>query len=368
MSSQPIKFHSYLSALIPYQSAGNHFACQDQGIRLCYNEGAFGPNPKVVEACTNAIGQIHIYPEMVYAQLRQALAEKFNLDASRIVCGAGSDELISLLVHAFAREGDEVVSSQYGFAMYPVAAKTVGAKPVLAPEKDNLRTDLAAMRTAITEKTRLVFIANPNNPTGSWLTRDELNDFIRDLPPHVLLVYDAAYADYMDEADYSNGLEWVKEDGNVCVIRTFSKIHGLAGMRVGWSYVPRMVAEALNRIRNPFNISVLSEIAAITSLQDDAFIDMCKAHTIVWRDKLMGVLADLKIRAYPSKCNFVLARFSSPAQADKLFHFLKDRKITLRPMAGYGLPDCLRITIGRENEMNALFAALKEFGDFKHAA
>jgi histidinol-phosphate aminotransferase len=362
--SLTLKFHEYLNALTPYQTASK-LECEGKVIRLCFNEGAFGPNPKAIAAVQKATESMHIYPDAGYTRLRAGLAEKFRLDASRIVCGAGSDDLINVLVRAFATEGDEVVTNAYGFSMYPIAAKAVGAKPVMVPEKEMV-ADLDAMLAAITPRTRLVFLANPNNPTGSSLSREALNHFIARLPPHVLFVYDAAYADYMTDPEYTDGFEWVKGDGQVCVLRTFSKIHGLGGLRVGWAYGPDNVVAALNRVRNPFNVASLGEAAALTSLQDDDFIDHCRAHTLLWRDKLHAELLGLGLKPYPSKCNFILTRFASAEEADQVFRYLKEHKILLRPMAGYGLADCLRITVGKEHEMNALFTALHNYEGFKN--
>src|ERR1043166_316202 len=276
--------HPYLESLVPYQN--NKAKVDDEAgkIRLCYNEGAFGPSPKAMEAFRAVANRIHIYPDMGHARLRAALAARYKLDAARITCGAGSDDLIGLLARAYASKGDEVLYNEYGFTMFPVAAKCVGAIPVTAPEI-NMRADISALLKAVTSKTRIMFLANPNNPTGSWLTRQEINDLLKHLRDDILFVYDAAYADYMDEKDYSDGLEWVGENSRVVALRTFSKIHGLASLRIGWGYASHKVTEALNRIRNPFNISGAAEAAAIASLADVDFIAACRAHTILWRGK-----------------------------------------------------------------------------------
>ncbi|MBI3419057.1 MAG: histidinol-phosphate transaminase [Proteobacteria bacterium] len=358
---QPLLF---LEAITPYQSSVNKVEDRGGKIRLCYNEGAFGPSPRAIEAVRFSASTQHRYPDMGYARLRQALADRYNLDPLRIVCGAGSDDLIGLLVHAFMREGDEAVCSQYGFAMYPVAAKSVGAKPVMALEKE-MRTDLKAMLAAVTRRTKMVFLANPNNPTGSWVARNEMNEFLRELPPHILVVYDAAYADYMEEEDYSDGFEWVGAEGRVCALRTFSKIHGLGGMRVGFCYGPKVVADALNRVRNPFNVSMAGEAAAMASLKDQTFIDNCRRHTLMWREKLADHLLAHGFRPYPSRGNFLLVGTHSPEHAQDLFRYLEERNILIRPMAGYGLADCVRISVGLEEEMKALFKVLDEYRD-KH--
>jgi histidinol-phosphate aminotransferase len=361
-----LKSLPHLSVITPYQSSASRVVDKGGKIRLCYNEGAFGPGPRAIEAMRGAAYTSHCYPDMCYTNLRDKLAERFKLDANRIVCGAGSDDLIGLLAHAFLTAGDEVVLSQYGFSMYAVAAKAVGAKPVMVPEID-FRTDLKAMLKAVTPKTKAVFLANPNNPTGSWLTRSEIAAFLRDLREDILFVYDAAYADYMDEPDYSDGLEWAAADGRVCVLRTFSKIHGLGGMRLGWAYGPDVVIDALNRVRNPFNVSAMVEAAAIASLKDEAFLEKSRTHTIAWREKLYDKLMEIGLHPYPSKGNFILVATNSAEHAKDLFRYLDEKNILTRPMAGYGLPDCIRISIGRDEEMDALFTALNAYKDSDNA-
>lgn len=354
---QPLPFLKNITA---YQSSANKVEAEHDAIRLCYNESALGPSPHAMEAVKRALPYSHHYPDMGYARLRAALAGYYNLDDSRIICGAGSDDLIGLLVHAFVREGDEVLTSQYSFAMYAACARMVGAKPVLVPE-DDLKVDLGAMLKAITPKTKMIFLANPNNPTGFTLSREAVQAFLRDVPPDIMFVYDAAYADYITDAAYSDGFEWVQEDGNVCVLRTFSKIHGLGGMRLGWAYGPRVAIDAMNRVRNPFNVSLPAEAAAIASLNDDAFLNQCREHTVLWREKLRAELESYRVKAYPSTGNFILARFASQEAAQAFFRHLSVHNILTRPMTGYGLPDCVRISVGTEAEMKALFAAFKTF-------
>ena len=350
----------FLENMASYLSSPNKVADEGFTYRLCYNEGAFGPSPKALEAIQKTLPQAHRYPDMLYTDLRKAIAARFNLDEHRIVAGAGSDELISILVNGYLKEGDEVIISKYAFSMYEFAARLVGAKPVMVDEND-LQMDLNAMLKAVTPKTRMVFIANPNNPTGSCLTRSDIVAFLRELPEHIMFVYDAAYADYVDDPDYSDGFEWVSEQGRVVVMRTFSKIHGLGGMRVGYAYAPHAIVTCMNLVRKPFNVSRPGEAAAIASLNDDDFINRSRAHNHIWRDKLFEKLKSLGAKPYDSKANFVLARFTSAEQSVSLFNYLKTNSIIVRAMAGYGLIDCLRFTVGQEHEMVALFAALKSF-------
>ncbi len=358
--STELKPLPFLENMTSYLSSPNKVADEGFTYRLCYNEGAFGPSPKALEAIQATLLQTHRYPDMAYTRLRAAIAARFTLDEHRIVAGAGSDELISILVNGYLKEGDEVIISKYAFSMYEMAVRLVGAKPVMVPEND-LQMDLPAMLKAVTSKTRAVFIANPNNPTGSWLTRYDIQAFLRDLPEDIMFVYDAAYADYIDDEDYSNGFEWVAEEGRVVVLRTFSKIHGLGGLRVGYAYAPHKIATCMNLVRKPFNVSRAGEAAAIASLNDETFIERSRAHNLIWREKLFQKLQSLGAKPYPSKANFVLARFKSPEQSVALFNHLKANSILVRAMAGYGLIDCLRFTVGQENEMLALLAALKSF-------
>jgi histidinol-phosphate aminotransferase len=359
-----LRAHPYLSKLTSYASSPNKV--EDEGVtcRLCYNESPFGASPKAIEAIRNVAAGIHRYPEMSYRRLHEAIGKKHTIDPARIVCGAGSDDLLVLLMHAFIGEGDEVIHSEYGYSMYPVAPRIAGGVPVSVPEID-LRTDLNAMLRAVTPRTKAVLMANPNNPTGSWLTRAEINAFLRELPPHILFVYDAAYAEFMEESDYSDGLEWAGEQGRVVVTRTFSKIYGLSGLRLGWCYGSHAIVEAVNRVRPPFNVSLTAECAGVAALQDDAFAEKTRRHNAVWRERLFGELQQLGLKPYPSQGNFMLVRFSNPRHASDVFNYLKEQSILIRRMAGYGLADCLRISIGREEEMTALIKALHQYKGFK---
>jgi histidinol-phosphate aminotransferase len=288
------------------------------------------------------------------------------LKAEQIVCGAGSDELIALLCRAYAGPGDEVVHTEHGFLMYPIAARTAGAAPIAVAET-NLTADVDAILDAVSPRTRLVFIANPNNPTGTYLPALELERLRRGLPESVLLVIDAAYAEYVGRDDYAAGEALIeagaKEGANVVVTRTFSKIYGLGGLRLGWAYCPPAVADVLNRVRNPFNVSSPAQEAGCAALDDGELIARAKAHNERWRAWTTGELRALGLGVPDSVCNFVLVRF--PAQAGRdapaADAFLKARGIIARRMDAYGLPQSLRITIGLEDEMRAAVAALADF-------
>jgi histidinol-phosphate aminotransferase len=328
-------------------------------IRLASNEGAFGPSPKAIEAYEALAKHIHRYPDGGAHALRAALAKHFGIDAERIMCGAGSDEIITLLTRGFAGPGDEVIYSRHGFLMYPIAAQAAGATPVVAPEK-NLRTDIDAILATVTEKTRIVFIANPNNPTGSYLTRAELEKLHARLRSDILLVIDAAYAEYAESADYDCGLALARAAQNVVMTRTFSKIYALGGLRLGWGYAAAPIVDIYNRLRGPFNISAAAMAAGIAALEDTAFIEASRTHNTVWRNWLTQELSGMGLTVHPSIANFVLAEFP-PGRAEEARLYLKSKGILVRQMGRYGLPDCLRITIGLEHEMRALAAEIRRF-------
>lgn len=333
-------------------------------IRLASNEGALGPSPAAIDALKRHAETMHRYPDGGSNDLRKALGRRFNLDAERIVCGSGSDELLSLLVRAYAGPGDEVLYSRHGFLMYPISAKTVGATPVAAPES-NLRTDVDAMLACVTERTKVVFIANPNNPTGSYLTAAELARLHAGLPSHVLLVIDAAYAEYVTQPDYSDGSELAERFPNAVMTRTFSKIFALGSLRLGWAYCPAGIADVLNRLRGPFNVSGAGQAAGVAALEDAAFLDRSRDLNERNRKNFAAKIEALGLKVHPSVANFVLASFAGLPEgrndAEAARQHLKARGILVRQMGSYGLPDCLRITIGLEDQMEAVAAALAEY-------
>ena len=332
----------------------------DRILKLSSNEGPFGPSPKAVEAMELAAKTAHRYPDGGAITLRQAIAERFDLDADRIVCGAGSDELISLLTYTYAGPGDEVLYSEHGFLMYPIAAKAAGATPVKAPETD-LRTDVENLLAAVTDKTRIVFVANPNNPTGTYLSLAELEALRAGLPQDVLLVIDAAYAEFVNRNDYSAGLELVNAGQNTVMTRTFSKLFALGGLRVGWGYFPTEIADVMNRVRGPFNVNSMAQAAGVASMQDVDFQSKSAQHTIEWVDKTQSALNALGIETTQSVANFILARFGTEERALAVDTYLRERGIIVRRMASYGLPDCLRVSIGAADEMELFLATVKEF-------
>jgi histidinol-phosphate aminotransferase len=334
----------------------------DNPIKLSSNENPFGASPKAFTALEKSLRSLHRYPDGGCQALREALAKKHNLDADNIVCGAGSDELISLLCDAYAGANTEVLYSQYGFLMYPIATLKAGGKPVVAREKDH-RTDIHAVLKKVTDKTRLVFIANPNNPTGSYISKQELEELRDKLPDRIILVVDCAYAEYVAEKDYSDGLDIAKHFDNMVVLRTFSKIYGLAALRLGWGYFPKDIADIMNRVRGPFNVSSQAQIAGTAALEDNAFIKKSVAHNDKERAWLKKELEELGLKVFPSVANFLLVEFPKDKRrsAQSANSFLHTRGIIGRAMTSYGLPECMRLTIGLEEENRALRDALKEF-------
>jgi len=329
-------------------------------IKLSSNESALGASPKAVEAFRSACAKLDIYPEGSASLLRQAIAETYGLDAARIVCGNGSDELLTLLAHAYLRPGDEVLFSEHAFLVYRIATLSNSAVPVTVPEKART-VDVDAMLAAVTPRTRLVYLANPNNPTGSYLPHDAVRRLHAGLRPDILLVIDAAYAEYVQRNDYEAGIELVANNANVVMTRTFSKVHGLAGLRVGWAYCPAEVVDVLTRIRGPFNVSTPSQLAASAALRDRAHMQDAVAHNETWRAWLTQEIRALGLAADDSAGNFVLIRFADAAQAQAADVFLTRRGLILRGVAAYGLPDCLRLTVGSEDANRKVVAALRDF-------
>ncbi len=329
---------------------------------LASNENPLGASPRAQAAYRALSAELHRYPDGGAQALRQAIAERHGLDPSRIVCGNGSDELISLLIHAYAGPGDEVLYSAHGFLMYAIAARTAGATPIAVPERD-LTADLEGLIERAGLRTRVVCLANPNNPTGSCLSGSELERLAEGLPDHVLLLLDAAYAEYVMRNDYEDGAKLVDGSSRVVMTRTFSKIHGLAGLRLGWAYASAEVVDVLNRMRGPFNVTAPALAAGVAAIEDRDHAARSRDHNAQWLEWFRQETAALGLDPRPSAGNFVLLRFPGQNGHDAVtaLAWLKERGILVRGMAAYGLPDCLRVTIGREAETRAVVAALAEF-------
>ncbi len=333
----------------------------DKPIRLASNESALGPSPKVLAAYRAQADEIYRYPDGHSTALRQALGKLHGIDPARIVCGGGSDDVINLLTSAYAGPGDEVLYGGHGFSLYPIAARTAGATPIAVPEKD-LTFDVDATLARVTAKTKIVFIANPNNPTGTFITRDQMARLHAGLPKTVLLVIDAAYAEFVVRNDYEPGLELAAREPNVVMTRTFSKIYARGRMRLGWCYGTAAVADISIRIRAPINVSSAALGCGGAAVEDVAAVDRARAHNEIWRLWLTGELTALGLTLTPAVANFVLARFPGGAsQADAAWDYLRQHGILVRKVGVYHLPEYLRITIGKEDEMRAVVAALTDF-------
>lgn len=329
-------------------------------VKLSANESPLGASPKAIAAVREAAGRIEIYPEGTSRDLRAALGEVHGLSPDRIVCGFGSDDILHLLAQVYLGEGDEAVMSQYGFNVYPIITRGASAEIIMVPEKD-YRADVDALLAAVTPRTRMLFLANPNNPTGTYLPAAEVERLQRGLRPDILFVLDSAYAEYVTAEDYSVGIDLVNASDNVVMVRTFSKM-GIAGERVGWMYGPDHVVDAVNRIRGPFNVSLSGQAAAAAAARDVEFTAKLREHNARWRGWLTGALQSNAIRVPPSQGNFILALFEDVATSKAAFAALRDKGLLVREMHGYGISEGLRISIGLEEHMRAVVEILKAFG------
>lgn len=330
--------------------------------KLSANENPLGPPPAAIEAAAATLARAHIYPDGASTALREALGAKYGLDPARILCGAGSDELLQLAATAFAGPGDEVLFPAHAFAVYPIAAQRVGATPVEAPDRD-WTADVDSLLAAVTPRTRILFLANPNNPTGTMVSAAEVARLHAGLRPDILLVLDSAYAEYLDRPDYDDGLALSQSAPNVLTTRTFSKIHALAALRVGWCHGPAPVIAAMDKVRGPFNTTTAGIAAAVAALADDAAVERARAHNRQWRDWLFAELSRLSnhgIRAIPSVANFVMLVFpqEGPLTAGAAFRALAEAGFMTRWLAPQGMDQCLRISVGTAEETQGVAAAL----------
>ena len=329
--------------------------------KLSSNESPLGPSPKAVEAVRSAAANAHRYPDGGAHDLIAAIAEVHGLDPARIVCGNGSDELISLLNTAYVGPGDEVLYSEYGFLMYAISATVAGATPVKAPEL-NRTVSVDNLLAAVTERTKLVFLANPNNPTGTYLPHSEVKRLRDGLRPDILLVLDAAYAEYVSNDDYSAGEELVEAHDNVVMTRTFSKIYGFAALRLGWAYCPPVVADVLHRVRGPFNVNALAQAGGVEAVRDQQHVEAARRHNDKWLPILTQAFRGMGLGVTPSVGNFLLIDFEGTGKtAAEAESYLAAEGLLLRAVAGYGLPTCLRMSIGLDDENDAVIEALRKF-------
>jgi len=348
-----------IDAYVPGKSG---VAGLDRVFKLSSNESPLGPSPAAVEAFRREAGSLALYPDGSAQKLREAIARRYGLDVDRILCGNGSDEILSLIAQVYLSPGDEGLYSQYGFLAYPIAIRGAGATPVVAPEAD-LMASVDEMLARVTERTRVVFLANPNNPTGTYLPFSEVSRLHAALPGNVLLVLDAAYAEYVSRNDYASGVELVSRSSNVVMTRTFSKIYGLANLRLGWAYGPVEVMSALNRLRGPFNVNGAAQAAGVAALEDQGHIEAAARHNTVWLERMSSGLQRLGLRVTPSVGNFLLVHFEPAGRhtAKAADAFLSARGYVLRAVGGYGLPNALRLSLGTEEANLGVLAALESF-------
>lgn len=357
-----LKAHEYLLEIENYTPGKAKISGgANKIIKLSSNENALKSSPKAIAAYKNHVEEVFRYADGSCTNLREGLAKKNKIDAKQIVCGAGSDELIALLTQAFAGAQDEIIYSKHGFLMYPISAKRVGAKAIVADEK-NLKTDIDEVLKKISAKTKIIFIANPNNPTGSYLNSAEIQKLIDNTPKNILIILDNAYEEFVsDKIDYPNAIALVNKNENVVMLRTFSKIYGLASLRIGWSYSSAYIAEILNKVRGPFNVGGPAQVAALAALEDEEFFEKSKNHNQKWLDKFFAEFKNFqKIKAHNSIANFILLDFNDAQTCKKANEKLLENGIILREMGGYHLPECLRMTIGTDEENEFLLKILKE--------
>ena len=348
--------------ITPYVGGRAAVAGVEHVVKLSSNESPLGPSPLAVEALVKATRDLELYPEGSAKILREAIGEVYGLDPNRIVAsGDGSDALLTLLANAYLRPGDEVLFGEHDFILYKIATFANSAIPVEVPDP-KLRFDVDAALARVTPKTRIVFIANPNNPTGSYIAHEEMRRLHAGLSPDTLLVIDAAYSEYVRKNDYEAGIEMVSRFPNVVMTRTFSKIHGLAGMRIGWTYAPAAVCDVLNRIRGPFNVQMMQQHAAAAAIRDRAHLERSVAHNEKWKSWLTDEIRKLGLTVNESVANFILIQFQKGEKsAQKADAFLSGRGLILRGVGNYGLPDALRLTIGRDEDNQRVVAALRDF-------
>ncbi|MEL6476203.1 MAG: histidinol-phosphate transaminase [Pseudomonadota bacterium] len=357
MTAHPtLKPRQGILEIAPYQAGASKAAHDGRVFKLSSNENPLGPSPAAIDAYRAVGAHLHLYPDGGHTALRAAIGEVYDLDPARIVCGAGSDEIICMLCKAYAGPGDEVLHSAHGFLMYKLYALGAGATPVSAPESQ-LHTDIDAMIAALTDCTRLVFVADPNSPTGTMVGIEALTRLADALPPRAMLVIDGAYAEYL--TGYDGGAALVEERDNVVMTRTFSKIHGLGALRLGWGYGPAHVVDVINRIRGPFNVTAGALAAGEAAVRDQDWVAHCLAENAKWRGWLAEELSRIGIPSTPSHANFLLAHIGPDAGACEAH--MASQGVLVRGMAGYGLPQHLRITVGDADGCHAVVASIADW-------
>lgn len=350
-----------------YEAGKSQIKGLSRVMKLSSNEAALGPSPAAVTAYGTLATMMERYPASDGVELRAAIAEIHGLEADRIICGCGSDEMFGLLARAYAGPGDEVIHTEYAFSIFAIYAKSVGATPVAVKETE-LTANVDAILAAVTANTRIVFLANPNNPTGTYVAKGEVARLRAGLREDIVLVLDGAYAEFVDDADYESGLEFARTTPNTVATRTFSKIYGLAALRLGWAYGPKAIIQAMERLRAPFNVSKPAQVVGVVAVRDQAHIKKAQAHNSKWRKIALQRLRGMGLNVRESVGNFLLPEFPATAGrgAADADAFLQSKGIIVRRVDGYGLPNFLRITIGNDEEMTAVLDALASFMEGRH--
>lgn len=341
-----------------YQGGTSHVAGVENAVKLSSNENPLGPSEKAIAAYRAAAFDLNRYPSSDHRALRQAIGTVHGLDAERIICGAGSDEIIAFLCQAYAGPGREVIHTVHGFGMYRISALVAGATPIEVLEHERV-TDVDAILDAVTERTCLVFMANPNNPTGTMIGASEVARLAAGLPDQALLVLDGAYAEYVE--GYDGGASLVEASTNVVMTRTFSKLYGLGGLRVGWGYAPAEIIDVLNRVRGPFNVNHAALAAAEAAVLDKDYATRCRSENARWRTWMADALAEIGVPSDVSLANFILARFGDQAEAEACDAYLQSQGLIVRRVAGYNLPAALRVTVGDESACRRVVHAVRQF-------
>ncbi len=352
----------YLNAIKAYKGGISKIEGVDKIYKLSSNENPFGPSSNVIAEYEKVSSDLGLYPDSSNAALKLAISSKYSIDSDRIVCGCGSDEILHLLARVYLDEGNQGLVSENAFAVYPLAIQSSGATVVRAKE-ENFQPNIDNFISSLTDETKIIYIANPNNPTGSYINFDEIKRLNKSVPDDVLFVIDAAYSEYVEEKDYSIGFELAKGSENIVITKTFSKAFGLAGLRVGWAYCPKKIAEKLDILKVPFSVNTAAQMAAISALEDDDHINFSVEHNSKWKKILNDCFTDVGLIVYPSQCNFILVEFleSFKFSAKEAYHLLSSKGIIVREMEEYNLPNCLRITIGKEEANLLLIETVNAF-------
>ena len=346
---KPIKFkvERYIGGLSQFKKI-------DNPIKLSANESALGPSPKAVRAYINDRKNFLSYPESDSNYLRKILAKKYNIDSKRIVCGSGSDQIFDLVCHLFLKNGDEVIVTEFGFIMHRIYASLYNAKVVLAKEI-NFKASVNEILKKVNNKTKIVFIANPNNPTGTYLPKNEMLRLRKKLRSNILLVVDDAYFEFLNFSDFTSGLDLFKNYNNVLVTRTFSKVYGLAGLRLGWGYSSKKIIDAIYQIKPPFNVNRTALSAGIAAVKDNNWTKKAIKHNLFWSKKIFSVLKKYNIKTNEPTANFFLINFDgTKINSNRAFKKLANKRLILRKMKQYKIPNALRLTVGNKKN-NELF-------------